>query len=203
MKLSDILHNLLEDYADSPLPLAALLTQAGGRGFGIISGFLTLPMLLPWPIPLAGFSTVLGTGIMLVGIQLALNLPTPYLPGFITRLQVSPTASRQLLTGLNRVLRPIEKLSKVRLVQISGNPLTCRAVGLCLVWNGAMGLPLPIPLTNLLPAYTILILSIGILEADGVMILVGYGLTGITTLFFASIAHLMVTLVRNLLQRGS
>ena len=51
-----------------------------------------------------------------------------------------------------------------------------------------MSLPLPIPLTNLVPAYTILVLAIGLLESDGLFILVGYGMTTATTVFFASIA---------------
>lgn len=51
-----------------------------------------------------------------------------------------------------------------------------------------MSLPLPIPLTNLLPAYTILFLSIGLLESDGLFILFGYGMTTATTVFFISIA---------------
>jgi hypothetical protein len=51
-----------------------------------------------------------------------------------------------------------------------------------------MSLPLPIPLTNLVPAYTILLLAIGLLEFDGLFILIGYGMTVTTTIFFASIA---------------
>jgi hypothetical protein len=58
-----------------------------------------------------------------------------------------------------------------------------------LAWDAfLMSLPLPIPLTNLLPAYTILFLAIGLLELDGLFILIGYGMTVATTIFFASIA---------------
>jgi hypothetical protein len=51
-----------------------------------------------------------------------------------------------------------------------------------------MSLPLPIPFTNLFPAYTILFLAIGLLESDGLFILIGYSLTTATTAFFVSIA---------------
>jgi hypothetical protein len=51
-----------------------------------------------------------------------------------------------------------------------------------------MSSPLPIPLTNIVPAYTILFLAIGLLEFDGLFILIGYGMTMATTMFFASIA---------------
>jgi hypothetical protein len=63
-----------------------------------------------------------------------------------------------------------------------------------------MSLPLPIPLTNLVPAYTILFLAIGLLKFDGLFILIGYGMTVATTLFFASIAGTIWQLTSHWLQ---
>jgi hypothetical protein len=81
---------------------------------------------------------------------------------------------------------------------ISRNPVLRRFFGLCLVLNAAlMALPLPIPFTNLLPAYTILVLSVGSFESDGVFLLVGYGLTGATFFFFASIANVIWDLLQS------
>jgi hypothetical protein len=54
-----------------------------------------------------------------------------------------------------------------------------------------MSLPLPIPFTNLLPAYTILVLAIGLLETDGFLLLMGYGMTLATTFFFARISGMI------------
>ena len=71
MKLSQTLSQLLVEYADRPLPLHALLKQAGNHGFGTIAGMLTIPMLIPLPIPLVGFSALMGSGIIVVGCQLA------------------------------------------------------------------------------------------------------------------------------------
>jgi hypothetical protein len=189
MRLSETIQILLQDYVDQPLSIATLLERTGKQGFGIISGLLTLPMLIPIPLPLPGFSTLFGAGIMLMGLQLALGFDQPRLSPFIARLQLSPTATRKLLKNLNRVLHPLERLAKPRLSTISRNWGWRRLVGVCLFWNAAlMGLPLPIPLTNLLPAYTLLFLAIGSLELDGLLILIGYGMTVATTLFFASIA---------------
>lgn len=52
MKLSENLLNLLQDYTFVPLPLGILVEQSLKQGFGIISGFLTLPMLMSLQIPL-------------------------------------------------------------------------------------------------------------------------------------------------------
>jgi hypothetical protein len=203
MRLSVTIQNLLEDYADQPVTLATLLEHTGAQGFGLISGLLTLPMLIPVPLPLAGFSTMLGAGIVVLGLQLACGSQHPHLPPPITRLILSPAVSRRILKNLRWVLRPLERLTRSRLLQISRNRLLCRLLGVCLAWNAVlMGLPLPIPLTNLLPAYSILILVIGLLEEDGLFFLVGYGMTAVTTTFFGSLTHLIWTLLLRTVQSG-
>lgn len=189
MKLSQLLSQLLAEYTDKPLPLSVLLEKVGNSGFGTIAGILIIPMLIPLPIPVAGFSTLFGSGIMLVGCQLALGYEKPHLPKRIARLELSPAASQKILKQIDRLLRPLEKMSRHRLSKFSNSWWGCRISGACLAWVALlMSLPLPIPLTNLVPAYTILLLAIGLLEFDGLFILIGYGMTVATTIFFASIA---------------
>ena len=189
MKLSQILSQLLIEYTDRPLPLSVLLKQVGNSGFGTIAGILTMPMLIPLPIPLAGFSTLVGSGIILIGCQLALGYEKPCLPQRIARIELSPAASQKILKNINRLLQPLEKMSRHRFSRFSNSWWGWRITGICLAWDALlMSLPLPIPLTNLVPAYTILFLAIGLLEFDGLFILIGYGMTVATTIFFASIA---------------
>jgi hypothetical protein len=206
MKLSQILSQLLVEYTDRPLPLSILLERVGTNGFGTIAGILTIPMLIPLPIPLAGFSALVGSGIILMGCQLALGYKKPYLPQRIARQELSSAASQKLLSKIDRLLQPLERMSRHRFSRFINGWWSCRIIGVCLAWDALlMSLPLPIPLTNLLPAYTILFLSIGLLESDGLFILFGYGMTTATTVFFISIAgaiwqlakywwHVLVTL---------
>lgn len=201
MKLSQILSQLLVEYADRPLPLSVLLKQVGNSGFGTISGILTMPMLIPLPIPLVGFSALVGSGIMLVGCQLALGYEKPYLPQRIARIELSPAASQKILKNINRLLQPLERMSRHRFSRFSNSWWGCRITGVCLAWDALlMSLSLPIPLTNLVPAYTILFLAIGLLEFDGLFILIGYGMTVVTTIFFASIAGTIWQLASHWLQ---
>ena len=201
MKLSQLLSQLLVEYTDKPLPLSVLLEKVGNSGFGTISGILIIPMLIPLPIPVAGFSTLFGSGIVLVGCQLALGYEKPYLPKRIARLELSPTASQKILKQIDRLLQPLERMSRHRLSKFSNSWWGCRISGACLAWAALlMSLPLPIPLTNLVPAYTILFLAIGLLEFDGLFILIGYGMTVATTIFFASIAGTIWQLASHWLQ---
>ena len=201
MKLSQILSQLLVEYADRPLPLSVLLKKVGNSGFGTISGILTMPMLIPLPIPLAGFSALVGSGIILAGCQLALGYERPYLPQRIARIELSPAASQKILKNINRLLQPLERMSRHRFSRFSNSWWGCRITGVCLAWDALlMSLPLPIPLTNLVPAYTILFLAIGLLEFDGLFILIGYGMTVVTTIFFASITGTIWQLASHWLQ---
>jgi hypothetical protein len=201
MKLSQLLSQLLVEYTDKPLPLSVLLEKVGNSGFGTIAGMLTIPMLIPLPIPLPGFSALVGIGIILVGCQLALGYDKPYLPQRIARIELSPAASQKILKQIDRLLQPLERMSRHRLSTFSNSWWGCRISGACLAWDALlMSLPLPIPLTNLAPAYTILFLAIGLIEFDGLFILIGYGMTVATTIFFASIAGTIWQLASNWLQ---
>ncbi|MEB3295782.1 MAG: exopolysaccharide biosynthesis protein [Synechococcales bacterium] len=189
MKLSSTLQTLLEDYQDQPLAIGTLLERTGAEGFGILSGLLTVPMLIPLPIPLPGLSALMGIGTLLLGGQLAMGATQPWLPKKFTQVELSPEFSRGLLKNLNRALRPVEKFACTRYVRVSHNLGLRRFLGFCMAWNALlMSLPLPIPLTNLLPAYSIETLVIGLLEADGILMLIGFAMTAITTVFFVSIA---------------
>lgn len=200
MKLSEKLQFLFEAHAHQPLSIEMLLEQTGKQGFGLFSGLLVIPMLIPVPIPLAGFSTLIGLGIILLGLQLALGFEQPYLPHCITRHKIPPAISQAIFNNVSRILHPLEHLAQPRLLQFSRNSWPRRILGLYLTWNALlMALPLPIPFTNLLPAYTILVLAIGIFESDGVLILCGYGMTVITTLFFASMVQLIWALLLHIL----
>ncbi|NJM27496.1 MAG: exopolysaccharide biosynthesis protein [Pseudanabaena sp. RU_4_16] len=192
MQLSETIQSLLEEYADRSLSIATVLERTGHQGFGIISGLFTLPLLVPLPVPLPGLSALFGAGTILMGLQMALGLHRPHLPPPIARLELSPAMSQILLKNLNRILRPVERLARPRLLSVSRSWPLRRLVGLCLFWNALlMSLPLPIPFTNLLPAYTILVLAIGLLEMDGFLLLMGYGMTLATTFFFVSIAGII------------
>jgi hypothetical protein len=201
MKLSDSLQAILSEYETQPLSIDTLLKLTGEHGFGILLGVFVLPMLVPLPVPIPGFSTLFGSGIILLGLQLTCNRSQPYLPPRLARLELAPNLSRVLLKNLKRLLWPLERLAQPRLSKLSDRTLARRVIGLCLAWNAfLMALPLPIPLSNLIPAYSILALTIGILESDGIFVLIGYGMTGVTTAFFISIAGAIWLLLINFLQ---
>jgi hypothetical protein len=201
MKLSLTLKNLLEENSAEPLRIGTILEQTGEQGFGILCGLLIIPMLIPVPIPLAGLSTILSLIPFLLGIQMLLGYQKPTLPKRLMDICLSPKVSNMMLSGLSRALSPLERLAKPRLKRISQQQTFQRFAGLCMAWNAfLMGLPLPFPFTNLVPAYAILALIIGILELDGLFILLGYAMTTATTVFFGSLAGAIWILLQKVIQ---
>jgi len=139
----------------------------GGQLFSCI--ILTGPFLLPVSIP--GSSIPFGLAIFLICLSIIFNSHL-LLPGRITRYKI--------------IMRRIEKYINPRCLVLSSgaNIDKINAIGIAFC-SLLLTLPLPVPLTDFLPAYSILFLALGSLECDGYLILTGYGLLVITALYFA------------------
>jgi hypothetical protein len=61
-----------------------------------------------------------------------------------------------------------------------------------------LALPLPVPFSNALPAYAILLTGLGLAQRDGFAILLGQGMFLGTLAFFATIAWAAVAGVKTL-----
>lgn len=184
MKFSREIQTLLADYTGQPLPFKVLLKRTEEHGFGMMITFLTLPFLLP--VPLVGISTLLNIGSLLLGVQLGLGFHRVWLPERIVRLHISSALSTAFLKNLNRLLHPLERLVRPRLEVLTLSGLSRRSIGICIAWCSALtALPLPIPFTNKVPALAMLFLAVGMIEFDGIFILIGYAMVVATTLLYA------------------
>ena len=125
------------------------------------------------PIPVGG--ALSGPLIMLVAAQLLVGMGHPWLPGFIARRG----PKRQALARFERIVDPwlgrLERIVKPRLTSVLDHPLASAFTGLLLVLLGLL-LALPIPLTNYLLGGLILLYALALLERDGALMLVAWGL---------------------------
>lgn len=103
-----------------------------------------------------------------------------------------PKFSSQLLKSLKKITKLLTKFVRPRISKITENPYVWRLNGLCIACL-AIFLSLPIsfiPFTNTIPAIAILILAVATLEADGLLLGIGYALTAINILLFGAIGYL-------------
>jgi hypothetical protein len=150
----------------------------------LFTAFLTLIFMVPVSIP--GVSTVFGAAILLIGLSrlFGRNL---WLPNAIEKRVISTEALR---AALNRSLIWIDRLERVsrphRLNWLASEGLI-GAVNNGALILGAILLMAPfglIPLSNTFPALALLFLAIGLLQHDGVCILLGHLANLITIIYF-------------------
>ena len=185
LKFSQDIQHLLTKLATKPLTISVILRETAERGFGLIIGLLVLPFLLPMPPGIAG---VMGVGCLLLGIQMALGRKSPWLPKKITQFKFPPNFSQQLLQKLRRITVCLEKVVRPRWQSVANHAYTWRSNGFCIAWLSVL-LMSPIPFTNPFPALAILLLAVAMLEADGLLMCIGYFLTLVNTILFGFIVY--------------
>jgi hypothetical protein len=185
LKFSQDLESLLKQLASHPLTLKDILSETSERGFSLIIGFFVIPFLIPMPPGLAG---VFGAACLLLSLQMAFGRHEPWLPRKIAHFKFPRGFSLTLLKQLKGLTRLLEKITRPRLLRVANNRYIWRINGLCMAWLAVL-LMLPVPLTNFLPSSGILLLAVATLEADGLLMCVGYVWTVLVTLLFAFIGY--------------
>lgn len=176
-RFSQEIKALLERVAQQPLTLAHVLSETAERGFCLVIGLLVLPFLFPMP---PGFTTILGSACLLLSLQMAVGRRSPWLPRRVAQFQFPSVLAKQVLGNLKRVTRVTERFVRPRLPQFASRSTIWRINGVCISWLTLL-LMAPIPMTNPIPTVGILIFVVATLEADGVMMILGYVSTGVIT----------------------
>jgi hypothetical protein len=178
--LSTDLATLHARVKDKALTLAELKHALEGRGSAMLLILLALPFCF---VAIPGLSMPFGIAISLIGACLVVGRE-PWLPRFIMNRRLSSTRSDQLLVGATKVARQLEKFVRPRLSFLHAGPGMLRLIGLGIVIAGVgLMLPLPIPFSNSIPAWAVVLLAVGMMEKDGLCVLLGH-LTAMGTWVF-------------------
>lgn len=184
--LGETLQYMSSSITQPTISLRELLELIGEQGMLVFCMFLTIPFLLPVSIP--GVSTVFGLVITLIGIGVAFNrvpwLPARLMNRTIERVHLLPALEKgaALFTRLDKVVSP-------RILALTHGATVNRVNGLLLVL-GAILLMAPfglIPFSNTLPALAILFLAVGMLQRDGIFVLLGYLALVATIVYFGAL----------------
>jgi hypothetical protein len=145
--------------------LGWLMHGLHNRSFGFIMLLLALVAIAP------GVSIVAGLLLMIPALQMIADNPAPVFP---RRIATRSLPTRHLAAVVQRsipVLRSLEKVVHPRW----HTPLraTKRLVGAVVLVLSMTLVFSPIPLSNVVPALVIVLISIAYLEGDGVLLLIG------------------------------
>lgn len=181
--LSEKLAELRQLFAERRASLREVLTALGSRAFTLLIILLALPFVAPVSVP--GSSTPLGLLTAGVAVQLAFGR-LPWLPRRVLDWRLPAGFFTKLIPVTQRTVAKLEKVLHPRWPQLTA-PGSPRAIALLAITLAALLLALPIfvPLTNMAPGWTILLLACGLMERDGVFIALGYLMFLVTGVFFA------------------
>lgn len=147
------------------------------KGYPTLLIIFSIPFCMPIQIP--GFSTPFGIVLCFIGLRIAFA-KHPWWPEWILEKSFSSKSLEKLISKMMKVVQVMQKVLRPRLVVLAKDPILHRLHGLLIfILAILLSLPLPIPMTNMLAALPILALGLGLLEDDGVAIIVGYFLAAI------------------------
>ena len=159
-----------------------LLQRGGDNGLLLLIILLNAPFLLPIPIP--NLSTPFGVLILFIGAKLIWGIPRQ-LPEFIGKRILSDKVLNSILDKTVQGIQKIERFIHPRYPALIENRFFL-SLNYLLIMGMAfiLTLPLGVPFTNFFPAWTIILLALGLLEKDGLLIVLGYLFTFLTMLYF-------------------
>lgn len=187
--LSETLRDLIRSIQGPTVSLRDLMERIGEQGLLLMCAVAALPFLIPVSIP--GVSTVFGAAIILISIAITLNR-LPWLPRRILDRQLD---TQKLIPALDKGANIVSRLDlylKPRMRSLTTGAAVNRLNGLAITLAGVLLMfPLGlIPFSNTLPGIAILLLSAGILQRDGAVVLAGHLFNVITIVYFGILAYL-------------
>jgi|SRR3989339_474836 len=177
------LNSLLEKAKNqTSVSFEEILTLLSGNGRFVFLVFLSLPFCQPIQIP--GMSIPFGLLISFMGLKLALGKQVFFPKKFLGK-EISSAKIKKIIQRIFKVTQKIKKFTHPRLryfCEFKGQSLVNGTL-ICLL-GVFLALPFPIPFTNLVAGWSIFLLSLGKLEDDGLLILIGYLMSLLTFLLF-------------------
>lgn len=179
-RTSDVLRDFARALTTERVSFSEIDNALGERGFGVMIAIFSLPSAIPGgPAAVPGFTTVMGVPIVIFSIQLMLGRTNLGMPGFVERKTFDREGFRKLAERIASVLAWFEKFLKPRFHVLTGGFAERLLGAFCVLL--AVILALPIPLANNLPALGLALIGLGLIEQDGVAILLGLlaGIAGV------------------------
>jgi hypothetical protein len=195
-KLSEELAMILREFEVETVTLREVLGLLQGRGFVLLVMLLALPFCTPVPLP--GVSTPFGLIIGIIGARLACGAK-PWLPSRLLDTRLSPKIFGKVFALTRKIILGFERLLRPRMLWVTSTPLRRQVHAIPIVLCAALLLlPLPIPFSNTIPAWSILLMAGGLLERDGGFIIAAYITSLLAVAFFGAIAIFGVEAVDSL-----
>lgn len=159
---SKLLEGLRDAGDGEEVTLGEILDASQGRAHGV----LLLALALPETIPMIGVSALLATPVFIVGIAMLIRGTDPPVPGWIHRRTLKRKYLATAVRKTRRIARWLDRISRPRLPRLAAAGRL--QGGICVLM--AVVLAVPVPGINIVAAFSVAAVGIGILQRDGLLI---------------------------------
>lgn len=165
-----------------------ILQVLGERAFGIVLLFFALPSALPFSA-VPGISVIFSVPIVLFAIQMIFAKKILWLPEIIAKRTIHKSTISKVVHAAVPYLIKVEYFLKPRWTFMTSRfmEIINGSVIFCL----ALLLMLPIPLSNFIFAALLIIFSLGLIENDGLFLVIGY----VGAIFYTSFIYVFIVAV--------
>lgn len=181
-KASLTLEKLGEKPSDGKTTISELLEDFSENGLLLALIFFSLPVAIPLPYP-PGFTTIMGTPLMILSFQMLLGYHKVKLPQKINQYEMKNSILVAICHKVVPVLKILENYIKPRFA--FARSVYCEQFIGFISLTCAVSVAIPLPLTNAMPALSITVMCLGLLNRDGLVIILGF-IIGIIGLIIAA-----------------
>jgi hypothetical protein len=182
-KVSNILKKIHQRHInDKKIPIKVIVKELHSISFyGVV---FIIGLFFSFPIPLPAVSTPFGLILCSLGIGMMCKMQL-WIPKWILKKEIKRDTLQKITYYSEKVFEKLEKIVHSRAHYFCKSNIFKIITGIVLVIQGfLLALPLPIPFTNVMAAFPVLIISIGLLEDDGYILLLGYFFSFISMISF-------------------
>ncbi len=145
--------------------------------------FFSFPVAVPLPYP-PGFTTIMGVPLIVLSLQLLMGSNKVWLPNMVNNYEIKNSTIIMICNKIVPIIITIERYVKPRF-SIAKTIYAQQFVGLISI-IAAIIVALPIPFTNSVPALGISVMTLGLLNRDGLVIIIGFIISIIGTIIAIS-----------------
>ncbi len=196
-RTSDVL-TVLASQEGERLTVADIVAVLRDRAFALLVVLLGLPNCLPMPPPIP---LVCGLLLLLVAVQIAAGMSAPWLPRRLLGQSIRRADVQRAVTRAVPILKRLERWSRPRL-SVFETAIGMRGMGVALLAL-ALALIVAAPLIGQIPlGLAVCLVGLGLVERDGIVVLVGLGIGLIGVAINAGFAYAVIATIAGLLHLG-
>ena len=189
ISLTEQIGSVLKGAPKEGLCLKDLVNTLEYRAHAIVIIILCLPFCTPIPLP--GASSIIAVFIFFIAGAILFRLP-PYLPFGWESRRFDCGRLLKIYERAEPWLRKLELVLRPRWLVLAAHPAAVRVHGLLIILTAVLlALPAP-PGGNALPGLAIMALCLALIEEDGVLSVVGFGLVAVNFVLFSALYYFVI-----------